>query len=133
MVHMFMLLIDIVYKYNARKVLSFIVTVNAGITQAGITYICKYPNQYNNVAIFPVICPLDMSKLFVAVNEVDSQNKSSQPDLVPEKFWFTQCGWLRVFITVAMVMINTSFWKLFCNGFKRYHYENITSIRELSE
>ena len=36
-------LIDIGYKYNARKVLYFIVTDNAGSTNTGIPYLFKYP------------------------------------------------------------------------------------------
>ena len=34
-------LIDIGYKYNARKVPSFIVTDNAGSTKTGVTYLSK--------------------------------------------------------------------------------------------
>ena len=54
-------LIDIGYKYNARKVLSFIVTENAGSTKTDIPYLSKYPDQFINVAIFPVARPLVMS------------------------------------------------------------------------
>ena len=53
-------LIDVGYKYNARKVLSFIVTDNAGSTKTGITYLSKYPDQFTNVSICPVACPLVM-------------------------------------------------------------------------
>ena len=35
------LIIAIGYKYNAQKVLYFIVTENTGITQTGITYLSK--------------------------------------------------------------------------------------------
>ena len=70
-------LISIGYKYNARKVLSFIVTYNTGITKTVISYLSKYPDQYTNVAIFPVACPLVMSKKS-DVNEVDSH-----------KMWFS--------------------------------------------
>ena len=55
-------LIAIGYKYNARKVLSFIVTDNAGSTKTGILYLSKYPDQFTNVAILPVARPLVMSK-----------------------------------------------------------------------
>ena len=55
-------LIAIGYKYNARKVLSFIVTDNAGITKTGILYLSKYPDQFTNVSIRPVARPLVMSK-----------------------------------------------------------------------
>ena len=56
-------LIDIGYKYNARKVLSFIVTDKAGSTKSGIPYLSKYPDQFNNVSIRPVSLTLVMSKI----------------------------------------------------------------------
>ena len=52
--------IAIGYKYNARKVLYFIVTDNEGSTNTGITYLSKYPDQFTNIAIRPVACPLVM-------------------------------------------------------------------------
>ena len=45
-------LIAIVYEYNTRKVLSFIVTYNAGSTKTGIPYLSKYPDQFTNVSIY---------------------------------------------------------------------------------
>ena len=67
-------LIAIGYKYNAQKVLSFIVTDNAGSTETRIPYLSKYPDQVTNVAIRPVARPLFMSKNST-VNEVDSHKK----------------------------------------------------------
>ena len=55
-------LIAIGYKYNARKVLSCIVTDNAGSTKTGIPYLSKYPDQFTNVSIRPVPRPVVMSK-----------------------------------------------------------------------
>ena len=55
-------LIAIVYKYNAQKVIYLIVTDNAGSTKTGITYLSKYPDQFTNVFIRLVACPLVMSK-----------------------------------------------------------------------
>ena len=57
-------LIDIGYRYNARKVLSFIVADNAGSTKTGIPYLSKHPVQFTNDAIRPVARPLVMSKTF---------------------------------------------------------------------
>ena len=53
-------LIAIGYKYNARKVLYFIVTDNAGSTKTVIPYRYKYPDQFTNAAIRPVARPLVM-------------------------------------------------------------------------
>ena len=126
-------LITIGYKQNARKVLSFIFTDNSGSTKTGIPYLSKYPDQFTNVAIHPVARPLVMSKKYSAVNEVESHNKSRQSDLALEKWWVTQCGWLRLCATVAMGMTITNCWKLFRYGVKRDHYDKLIGIREFSE
>ena len=55
-------LISIGYKYNARKVLSFIIKDNAGSTNPGILHLSNYPDQFNSVAIRPVSKPLAISK-----------------------------------------------------------------------
>ena len=68
-------IIAIGYNYNAQKVLYFIFADNAGSTNIGIPYLSKYPDQFTNGAIRPVALSLVMSKLFSAVNEVESHNK----------------------------------------------------------
>ena len=74
-----------------------------------------------------------MYNLFGLVNEVDSQNKPRQPDLVLERFWVTQCGWIWLCTTVSMEMTITNGWKLFRYEVKRDHYEKMIGIRELSK
>ena len=96
------LIIVIGYKYNVCKVLSFIVTDNTGITQAGLTYLSKYPDQFYNVSILPVVSTLVMYNLFLSVNEVGYHNKSRHYDLVLDKLWVTQFGWVRLCTTVDM-------------------------------
>ena len=59
------LLIDIGYKYNARKVLYFIFTYNTGIKQAVIIYLSKYTDQFTNAAILLFARPLVMSNLYL--------------------------------------------------------------------
>ena len=44
-------LIIIGYKYNTRKVLSFIVIDNARIKRSGLPYFFKYLDQFTNVSI----------------------------------------------------------------------------------
>ena len=86
-----------------------------------IPYLLKYPDQCSNVSIRPVDHPLLMSKCFDSVNEVDSHNKSLQSDIVLEKFWVTQCGWIRFCTNVAMGMTINNSRKCFCYGVKRDH------------
>ena len=66
-------LIDIGHKYNACKVVYFIVIEDSGITKAGIPYLYKYPDLFSNVFIIPVYRHLVMSKFFVSVNGIDPQ------------------------------------------------------------
>ena len=47
-------LIAIGYKYNAKKVLYFISTYDAGRKKPGISYSCKYLDPFSNVVICPV-------------------------------------------------------------------------------
>ena len=68
-------LIDIVNKYNMSNVIYFVVTDNAGSTHTGITYLYKYLDQFTNIAIHPIDCPLVMHKFFGSVNEVESHKK----------------------------------------------------------
>ena len=62
------LLIGIGYKYNARKVLYFTVTEDAGSTHAGLPYLSKYHDQFSNVSICPVAHPLVIYNFFGSVN-----------------------------------------------------------------
>ena len=73
-----------------------------------------------------------MSKNKSSVNEVDSHNKAIQSYLALEKWWVTQCGWVRLCTTVAMEMTINNCWKLFRYWVKRDHYEKLIGIRELS-
>ena len=70
-----------------------------------------------------------MSEFFGSVNEVDSHNKSRQSDLGLENYWVTQCGWLQLCTTVAVVMNINNLWKLFCYRVKRDHYYKLVGVR----
>ena len=121
-------LIAIGYKYNARKVLSFIVIDNVGITKECLPYLSNQPNQFSNVEILPVALPLVMYKLFVYVNEFDSHNKSRQSHLDLYKFWVNKFGCLRLCTKADMEMTIINLWKIFCYGVTRDHYEKSIGI-----
>ena len=63
-------LIAIGYKYNSRKVVSLIVIDNTGITKSVLPYLSKYLDQFSNISVHPISCPLFMYKFFGYVNEV---------------------------------------------------------------
>ena len=81
-------LIAIGYKYNARKVLSFIVTDNSGSTKTGIPYLSKYPDQFTNVSICPVARPVVMSNVFLLLMRLT--HTTSQDNLI----WHWRSGGL---------------------------------------
>ena len=73
-------LITIGFKYNEQKVLSLIVTDNAGSTNTGIPYFSKYSEIFTNVAIRPVARPLVMSIVFLLL--MRSNPKTNQDSLI---------------------------------------------------
>ena len=68
-------IIAIGYKHNAHMVLYFIAIEDAGITNAGILYLYKYPDKFDNVFICPVAPPFVVFKLFGSVNDIEYHNK----------------------------------------------------------
>ena len=78
--------------------------------------------------LVPLLCQKKSS-----VNEVDPHNKSRQSDLALEKWWVTQCVWLRLCTTFAMGININNCWELFRYGVKRDYYDKLIGIREFSE
>ena len=96
----------------------FIGTEDSGSTKVGITYLSSYPYQLDNVSVLPVANALVKSKLFQYFNEVDSQNKSRQSDLVWEKYWVTNCGQIWLFTMVDMGTNIANLWIYFIMGLR---------------
>ena len=122
-------LIAIGYKQEAHNFLKLICTEEAGSTKSGITYLYKYLDPFSNDIILPVPRPLAMYKLSEYGNAVDSQNISDHYNLVLGKFLVNQCVWIRLCTEVAMGMTITNFWKVFCYGVKRDHYDKSIGIK----
>ena len=78
------LLISIGYKYNVQKVLYFITIEDVGSKKAGITYLYKYTEPFDNYSILTVARIILMYKLFGYVNGGNSHNKPRQSDLALE-------------------------------------------------
>ena len=104
------LIIDIVFKYNTNKVIYIIATEDKWTKNAGIPHLSKYPIRFDNVSIIPVSCPIVMSTLFGSVTKVYSQKIYRQSDLDLEKYWVTQCCWMRLCAEVSMGMNIENLW-----------------------
>jgi hypothetical protein len=108
-------LLAIGYKYNSRKVLSFICTKDAGPTSNGIAYQAKWTDEYGNVRARPVERPEVISRYFQYSDVVDSHNHARQALLGLEKKWATQNCWFRLncgFIGLTL----TDSWKAYKIG-----------------
>ena len=117
-------LIVIGYKYNARKVHLLLFKT---MQETQILVLPIYISILTNLLMLPfalLLAPLLCQKIY-AVNEVDSHNKSRHSDLSLEKWWVTQCGWLRLCTTVDMGMTIANCCKLFRCGVKRDYFENL--------
>jgi hypothetical protein len=89
-------LVAIGYKYNARKVLCFIMTKNTGSTAPDPwLYIAKFPDKFRNVMERRVPCPEVIGDYFKHSNVIDSHNHCRQHLLGLERHWKTPNPWFR--------------------------------------
>ena len=71
-------LLAIGYKYNSRKVIGSIATEGARSTEPGDPYLSRFPDNYSNVSVHPVVCPHLLGRYFNACNAIDNHNKMRQ-------------------------------------------------------
>ena len=90
------LLLDIGCKCNSRKVLGFIATQGAVITEPGNPYLYPFPDSYYNVSVCPVVLPHLLSRYSNACNAIDNHNRTWQSDIALDKYWVTQSGYFRL-------------------------------------
>ena len=109
-------LMAIWYKYNSRKILGFIVTEGAVITEPGDPYLSHLPSIYSNVSVHPNVCPHLLVRYFNACNEIDKHNKMQKSELALEKYLGWQSGCFILATTVALGMGVTDGKLLFCHG-----------------
>jgi hypothetical protein len=103
-------LLAIGYKYNARKILLFVATKNAGSTKPGTPYKAKFPDQFGNTKERSVIRPAILSQYFEISDAVDSHNHARQFLLALEKRWVTHNPWFRIDTTIiGMTVVDA--WK----------------------
>ena len=78
-------LISIGYKYNKKKVLTFIATKGAGSTNAGELYETRFPDKFGNVCVHNGAHPSIISNYFNFSNCVDLHKQAQKFDLALEK------------------------------------------------
>jgi hypothetical protein len=110
-------LIAVGYRYNCKKVLSFVGTKDAGDTAVNPArpYYAKFPDEYNNVASRAIDRPFIISEYFTSSNCIDAHNHIRQGVLKLEKHWVTQQCWYRIFTTMLGINL-TDAWKAHHHG-----------------
>ena len=68
-------LLEILYKYNSRKVLGSISTEGDGNTEPGDPYLSRFPDIHSNVSFFPSVCIHLIGMYFNACNEIVNHNR----------------------------------------------------------
>ena len=87
-------LVAIGYKYNKKKVLTFVTTKGAGSTCKGEPYKAKFNDAYGNVLERHIGRPSLLNTYFIESNEVDRHNQARQSLLALEECWVTVDGLL---------------------------------------
>ena len=81
------LLVNTGYKYIFQKFLGFIATEGGVSTEPGVPYLSRYPHNYSNFSISPVVHTCFIGGYFSSRNTIDNRNMMHQSDLL-----FYTCG-----------------------------------------
>jgi hypothetical protein len=128
-----MKIVFVSYKYNARKVLHFVMTDGAGSTvpDPNRAYIARFPDEFGNLAARKVPRPACLSDYFEKSNVVDVHNQMRQGILGLEDKWVSQCGFFRVMCSIfGMCVIDTK--EAMAHGLARSHPLAKASVKRVA-
>jgi hypothetical protein len=126
-------IIFVSYKYNARKVLHFVMTDGAGSTvpDPNRAYHARFPDAFGNLAVRKVPRPACLSDYFEKSNVVDVHNQMRQGILGLEAKWVTQCGFFRIMCTIfGMCVVDTK--EAMRHGLARSHPLAKASVKRVA-
>jgi Transposase IS4 len=118
-------LIAVGYKYNSKKVLSFVFTANCGLTLPGVPYVARFNDRYGNVVHRDVPRPQVISEYFSKSNVIDAHNHIRQHELGLEELWVTQDCWFRLDTTFIGITV-TDCLKAYRHGLRRTNIDLTT-------
>lgn len=122
-------LLAIGYKYNKRKVLSFVATKGAGHTETttGHEYHARWIDDNGMTAMKDIPRPEIIAKYFQNSNVVDVHNQCRQFELALEKHWITKDCWFRLITTLFGICV-VDCWQGYRHHLARGHHRH----REIS-
>ena len=116
------------YKYNKRKVLSFVFTPGAGtIMKSTNSYGARLPDKFGNLHVRKVPPPDVLTSYFSKCNVIDVHNQSRQHDLAIEESWVTSEPYFRLCTTIIGIVV-TDAWKLVRFHSKKWSNERIIAF-----
>jgi len=115
------------YKYNKRKILSFVFTSGAGTVEPGVPYEAKFPDKFGNLHVRKIGRPAIIGRFFQCSNCVDCHNQSRQHDLALEECWVTTDAYFRLSTTIIGFTV-TDAWKLTKYHSKRWAKERVVAF-----
>lgn len=115
------------YKYNKRKILSFVFTSGAGTVEPGAPYEARFPDKFGNLHVRKVRRPEIISRYFESSNCIDCHNQSRQHDLALEECWVTTDPYFRLSTTIIGLTVTDS-WKLTRYHSKRWAEERVVAF-----
>ncbi len=101
-------MICIGYKYNRKRVLTFLMTKGCGNTTPGKGYETSYIREDGERVNKTIDRPDVISRYFQAAGLIDQHNHNRQGTLQLEDKWVTQCGYYRIFTTFVGIVATDS-------------------------
>ena len=102
-------LVAIGYRYSRKTILFFVLTENAGRTDARAPYEMKYTDSYGNVCARSVDRPDIISKFFQSSNIIDTHNQIRQDLLHLENKWRTRNAYFWLTTTLLGIHVTDTF------------------------
>ena len=96
-------------------------------TEPDVPYLSRYPDNYFNVSIHPVLCPCVIDRYLSDCNTIDNHNRICQSDLALEKYWVTHSGYFRLATTVELGMRIPDGKLLFCHEILEQNIDKIVT------
>ena len=118
-------LMSIRYRYRYQKVIVFNDMDCARSNKPGVPYLSRYPDNYSNISICPVIRPHFIGIYCGVFNAIDNHNRMHQYDLALDKHWVKNNGYFRLATTVALVVGITYGKLILCHGISEQNMEKI--------
>ncbi len=107
------------YKYNQKRVLTFIMSKGCGGTYPGPPYRVTWTKENGEKIVQNIARPNVVTDYFHAAGAIDHHNHSRQGTLQLEEKWVTQCGYFCIFTTFVGMNI-TDAWMVWRYYIQRY-------------